>query len=177
MRQALLEVAGGLSPQRPRGKGAQGFIRYQVMTADPAETGFALSPPFLATSALIGRLPLCEARLQSDARWPWICLIPRRAEVTEIEQLSVADRAQLIEEATACGPAVRAIGEALGWTVEKLNIGALGNVTPQLHMHVVGRRRGDAAWAGPVWGVGTAEAYAPEAEARAVEAARAVLGL
>ena len=144
--------------------------------SDP-EAGFVLAPPFLATSVLIGRLTLCEARLQSDARWPWICLIPRRADLTEIEQLSVADRALLIEEAVACGAAVRAIGEAVGFAVAKLNIGALGNVTPQLHAHVVGRRPGDPAWAGPVWGVGSAEPYAPAAEAAAVAAARAALGL
>jgi diadenosine tetraphosphate (Ap4A) HIT family hydrolase len=147
------------------------------MTISNREQGFVLAPPFLATSVLIGRLALCEARLQSDARWPWICLIPRRADLTEIEQLPADERALLMEEAVACGAAVRAIGETLGWPVEKLNIGALGNVTPQLHVHVVGRRRGDPAWAGPVWGVGTAEAYAPEAEARALVAAKAALGL
>jgi diadenosine tetraphosphate (Ap4A) HIT family hydrolase len=62
---------------------------------------------------------------------------------------------------------VRALG-----TVEKLNVGALGNVVPQLHVHVVGRRRGDANWPGPVWGHGSAQPYAPEALRTAVEAAR-----
>ncbi|MBN9320017.1 MAG: diadenosine tetraphosphate hydrolase [Caulobacterales bacterium 68-7] len=143
---------------------------------DP-EAGFALAPPFLATSSLIGRLSLCEARLQSDARWPWICLIPRRAGLVEVGELSVTDRAQLIEEAVACGAAVRAIGEATGFIVEKLNIGALGNVTPQLHVHVVGRRPGDPAWAGPVWGAGRAEPYSAAGEAAALAAARASLGL
>jgi diadenosine tetraphosphate (Ap4A) HIT family hydrolase len=148
-----------------------------MKTALESEDGYVLGAPFLATSALIGYLPLCEARLQSDARWPWICLIPRRAGVTEVEQLTAADRALLIEEATACGPAVRAIGEALGFAVEKLNIGTLGNVTPQLHVHVVGRRAGDPAWAGPVWGFGAPEAYTPEVEGRALAAAKAALGL
>lgn len=143
---------------------------------DP-EAGFILAPPFLATSMLIGRLQLCEARLQSDARWPWICLIPRRADRVEVEELSVADRALLIEEAVACGGAVRAIGEAIGFAVAKINIGALGNVTPQLHLHVVGRRPGDAAWAGPVWGVGTAEPYSAGREAAALTAAKVSLGL
>ena len=142
-----------------------------------AEGGFVLAPPFLSTSVLIGRLALCEARLQSDARWPWICLIPRRAGLVEVEELSAADRAQLMEEAVACGAAVRAIGEASGFIVEKLNIGALGNVTPQLHVHVVGRRPGDPAWAGPVWGVGTAEPYLAAGEAAALAAARGSLGL
>ena len=66
----------------------------------------------------------------------------------------------------------RAIGEALGRPVEKLNIGLLGNITPQLHAHVVGRRPDDDAWPGPVWGVGEAVAYAPEALETALRAAR-----
>ena len=88
-------------------------------------------------------------------------LIPRRAGAREIEHLSLANRAQLMDEQIAAGAAVRAIGSALGRAVEKLNIAALGNVTPQLHVHVVGRRSDDAAWPGPVWGVGEARAYSP----------------
>ena len=66
--------------------------------------------------------------------------------------------------------------QVLGLAVEKLNLGALGNVTPQLHLHLVGRRAGDPAWPGPVWGVGTAQAYAPAVLDQAVAAARAALG-
>ncbi len=120
---------------------------------------FAVDPAFAAGSVAVGDLPLCHVRLQADARWPWLILLPRRPGLREIEDLSPADRAVLIEETVLAGQAVRAIGAALGVAVEKLNIGALGNVTPQLHVHVVGRRVGDPAWAGPVWGVGVAEAY------------------
>lgn len=138
---------------------------------------FAVDPAFEAGSVPVGDLPLCHVRLQADARWPWLILIPRRAGLREVEDLSAADRARLIEEAVLAGRAVRAIGAATGFAVEKLNIGALGNVTPQLHVHVVGRRAGDAAWAGPVWGVGVAERYDAEALEAAVAAVRAALAI
>jgi diadenosine tetraphosphate (Ap4A) HIT family hydrolase len=124
---------------------------------------FEISPAFLTTSEPLVSLGLCEVRLQADARWPWLVLIPRRPGAREIEDLPAAERALLIEEAVAAGAAVRAMGAALGRPVEKLNLGALGNVTPQLHVHVVGRRADDPAWPGPVWGVGVAEPYAPAA--------------
>ena len=116
---------------------------------------FILDPAFQATTALITRLPLCEARLQLDARWPWIILVPRQDGLTEIEDLGVDDRARLMDEILAAGTAVRVLGEAFGRPVEKLNVAALGNITRQLHVHVIGRRTDDAAWPNPVWGVGT----------------------
>ena len=138
-------------------------------------TDFQLSLAFVHTSAPLARLPLCEARLQLDARWPWVVLIPRCAGLREIADLSPADRAVLIEEIVVAGEAVEAIGAALGRPVEKLNTGALGNITPQLHVHVVGRRADDPAWPGPVWGVGSAVAYGAKALERAVAAATKVL--
>ena len=124
---------------------------------------FILSPAFLAGSVPLTSLALSEARLQADARWPWIVLIPRVGGLREIEDLSTADRARLMQEIVIAGRAVRAMGEALGRPVEKLNVGMLGNITPQLHAHVVGRRPDDAAWPGPVWGMGEAETYGAEA--------------
>ena len=124
---------------------------------------FQLDPAFLSGSLALFDLPLCAARLQNDARYPWIVLIPRVAAAREIEDLTPADRARLMEEAVLAGRAVRAMGAALGRPVEKLNLGALGNVTPQLHVHLVGRRADDPAWPGPVWGFGAAIAYDPDA--------------
>src|ERR1700761_5402460 len=132
---------------------------------------FAVSTAISNVSEPLVSLPLCEARLQADARWPWLVLIPRRVGAKEIEHLSAADRAILMEEAMLSGAAVRAIGSALGRPVEKLNLGALGNVTPQLHVHVVGRRADDAAWPGPVWGVGEAKPYTPQNLSAALNAA------
>jgi diadenosine tetraphosphate (Ap4A) HIT family hydrolase len=141
------------------------------------ERMFALDPAFSATSHALGDLPLCHVRLQADARYAWLVLIPRVDGAVELEDLSGNDRAALAEEVVLAGGAVRAIGAALGRPVEKLNVGQLGNLTPQLHVHVVGRRTDDAAWPGPVWGVGTAEAFGPDAQAAAMTAARSSLGL
>jgi diadenosine tetraphosphate (Ap4A) HIT family hydrolase len=138
---------------------------------------FELHPAFPPTSHALGDLPLCHVRLQADARYPWLVLIPRIAGAIELEDLSGNDRAALMEEVVLAGAAVRAVGVATGRPVAKLNVGQLGNVTPQLHIHVVGRRADDAAWPGPVWGVGAAEAYAAETLAAAFTAARTALGL
>ena len=89
--------------------------------------------------------------------------------------VSPQDQALLMAEVVACGPAVRAMGLARGFGVEKLNLGALGNVTPQLHLHLVGRRPGDPAWPGPVWGVGVADPLSPDQAADAMSVARAAL--
>jgi diadenosine tetraphosphate (Ap4A) HIT family hydrolase len=104
-----------------------------------------------------------------------LVLIPRLPGLTEVEQLSVEDRARLMEEAVLAGQAVRVLGGMLGLEVDKLNLGALGNVTAQLHVHVVGRRVGDPAWPGPVWGHSAAEAYGDFSDAILV--ARKALGL
>lgn len=134
---------------------------------------FELDEAFVAGSRALGDLPLSHVRLQDDARYPWLILIPRRAAMRELEDLSRQDLATLTDEILAAGRAVR----ALGMVVDKLNVGALGNVTPQLHVHVVGRRAGDPAWPGPVWGHSPAQTYGAEALEAAAAAAREALGL
>ena len=141
------------------------------------ETMFELHPAFSATSQGLGDLALCHVRLQADARFAWVVLIPRIAGAVELEDLSGNDRGALMQEVVLAGAAVRAVGEALGRPVAKLNVAQLGNLTPQLHVHVVGRRPDDAAWPGPVWGVGEAEPYAADALERAVAAAKRALSL
>ncbi len=133
--------------------------------------GFTLDPRLAADTVRVASLDLCEARLQDDARWPWLVLVPRREGLVELEDLSAAERAVLVEEVVRAGQAVRAVGLALGAPVEKLNVGALGNVVAQLHVHVIGRRRDDPAGPAPVWGVGAAVRYTQDARRRAVEAA------
>lgn len=137
---------------------------------------FGLNPAFLATSEPLADMKLCHARLQLDARWPWIVLIPRKVGAMELEHLSQQSRHQLTEEIILAGAAVRAIGAALGRPVEKLNVGQLGNVTPQLHVHVVGRRPDDPAWPDPVWGHGQPLPYAGAALEIALQAGGALLG-
>jgi diadenosine tetraphosphate (Ap4A) HIT family hydrolase len=136
-----------------------------------------IDPAFLAASEALGDLALCHARLQADARYPWIVLIPRAEGARELEDLTPGERRLLMDEILAAGHAVRAIGLSLGREVAKLNVGQLGNVTPQLHVHVVGRRPDDAAWPAPVWGHGTAEPYAREVLDEALAAASTALGL
>jgi len=132
---------------------------------------FELDPAFLPTSEALVSLALCEARLQLDARFPWIVLVPRMAGAVELDDLTAADRLALLDEIAAAGRAVRAVGAAFGRPVAKLNVGQLGNITRQLHVHVVGRREDDPAWPAPVWGQGTAVAYEASALAHARAAA------
>lgn len=139
----------------------------------PESTMFKLDEAFVATSQAVGDLSLSHVRLQDDARYPWIVLIPRREAARELEDLSRQDLATLTNEILAAGRAVR----VLGAPVDKLNIGALGNVTPQLHVHIVGRRLGDLAWPGPVWGHSPAQAYDGPSLNAALAAAREALGL
>jgi diadenosine tetraphosphate (Ap4A) HIT family hydrolase len=136
---------------------------------------FELDPAFLLTSMGLPGLALCEARLQLDARFPWIVLIPRIAGAIELADLSVEERAMLMAEIVVAGEAVRAVGAALLRPVEKLNVGQLGNITRQLHVHVVGRRADDRCWPGPVWGQGQATDYDAEALEAALRAASGAL--
>jgi diadenosine tetraphosphate (Ap4A) HIT family hydrolase len=138
---------------------------------------FELHPDFAPTSEPLGELALCHVRLQADARFPWLVLIPRVAGARELEDLADGERDVLMEEVLRAGQAARAVAAALGRPAQKLNVAQLGNVTPQLHLHVIARRPDDAAWPKPVWGVGVAEAYAPAALDAAMRAARNVLGL
>lgn len=133
-------------------------------------------PAFAAGAVAVADLDLCQVRLQDDARFPWLVLLPRRAGAVELADLSPADRARLIEEIVTASEAVRDLGRALGRPVEKLNVGALGNVTAQLHLHVVGRRRDDGLWPGPVWGQGAARPWPPTERERLVARLAARLG-
>lgn len=126
--------------------------------------GFQAAPAFEAGSVAAAEWPLCHVRLQDDARFPWLILIPRVEGAVELEDLGAEQRAALMEETVRAGALVRRLG-----TVEKLNVGAIGNVTAQLHVHVVGRRRDDGLWPDPVWGRGPAVAYEAKERARLLE--------
>lgn len=117
----------------------------------PAED-FKAFPAFEAGSQPATDWPLCQVRLQTDGRFPWLILIPRIEGATEFEDLSPEQRQTLMEEMVRAGALVRRLGEVSGQAVEKLNMAALGNVTAQLHVHVVGRRRDDGLWPDPIWG-------------------------
>ncbi|MBW6510349.1 MAG: HIT domain-containing protein [Desulfuromonadales bacterium] len=105
----------------------------------------------------VASLPLCELLLSNNAHYPWLILVPRREGITEIHQLDHADRDQLWRESHQVS-----VWMADHFQFDKLNVGALGNVVSQLHLHHVGRRKDDPAWPGPVWGHGATISYLPE---------------
>ena len=121
---------------------------------------FELDVRLAADSMLIADGPLSQLRLMNDARFPWLILVPRVPEATEWVDLDGASQRLLLAELNQASALLRARYNNL----TKLNIGALGNIVRQLHVHVVGRREGDAAWPGPVWGSGQSQPY-PDAVA------------
>ncbi|MEC7815426.1 MAG: HIT family protein [Pseudomonadota bacterium] len=104
----------------------------------------------------LGTTRLCEVRLMNDKTWPWVILVPMVAGVREIYQLDSGQQARLIQESSALGQGMM---ELFGG--DKLNVAALGNMVPQLHLHHIVRFEGDPAWPSPVWGKQAPEAYLP----------------
>lgn len=126
---------------------------------------FQLHPRLAADCTVLGEMHVSRLLLMRDRRFPWCILVPRVPELTELHQLDAALRPGLFDEIDAVSQALLARP-----SITKINVGALGNLVPQLHVHVVGRRAGDAAWPGPVWGSGSPEPY-PEPEIQALTAA------
>jgi len=100
------------------------------------------------------RLKLSIVLLMNDSSFPWLILVPEREDIREIYELGIEDRSLLIEEITDVSEIIRQL-----YSPDKINIGALGNIVPQLHIHVIGRFITDRAWPGPVWGTGVARPY------------------
>ena len=119
---------------------------------------FQLHPVLQKDTVLIGEFSLSLVLISKDANYPWVILVPKRSEVKEIYQLSLADRQSLLEESCLLASALVEI-----FKPDKLNVATIGNMVPQLHCHVVGRFKNDPAWPGPIWGVGTAQPYAEDA--------------
>jgi len=108
---------------------------------------FQLDPRLAADTWPLGHLPLCQLLLMNEARYPWLILVPRRAAMVEVFQLARAEQAQLGRETSALAQTLKE-----QFAADKINIAALGNQVAQLHVHVIARKRGDAAWPAPVWG-------------------------
>ena len=117
-------------------------------------TKFDLHPRLEADTALVADWPLSRVLVMNDARYRWLILVPRRADAVEIFDLDPQDRNALGEEVARAARALKQITGAA-----KINIGALGNLVPQLHLHIVARSPGDPAWPGPVWGHSAAVPY------------------
>jgi diadenosine tetraphosphate (Ap4A) HIT family hydrolase len=116
--------------------------------------GFLLASRLEADSVFLTDWPLCQVRLMDDARFPWLILVPRRPGLEEWSELGPADSAQLADEIAKAG---RVLSQMFKPT--KVNVGALGNIVRQMHVHVIARFDSDAAWPGPVWGQGTRIPY------------------
>jgi diadenosine tetraphosphate (Ap4A) HIT family hydrolase len=123
-----------------------------------ADAGFQLDARLATDTLFVAEWTLCRVLLMDDAQFPWLVLVPRREGLAELDDLTERDRTQLMCEITRAMKVLRGVVEC-----DKLNVGALGNIVRQLHVHVVARREGDAAWPGPVWGHGPAHHYLPEA--------------
>jgi diadenosine tetraphosphate (Ap4A) HIT family hydrolase len=119
---------------------------------------FSLHPQLAEDTTPVGELALSRVLLMNDANYPWLILVPRRAGAVEIADLPDDDQVLLMREIAQASRALKAVSAC-----DKLNVAAIGNVVPQLHVHVVARRRDDAAWPKPVWGATPAIAYAPAA--------------
>ena len=133
---------------------------------------FELHPRLVADTHAIARWPLSQLLLMDDNRWPWLILVPQRPGLREIHDLAAEDRVLLIEEIARAGRVLQMMAKP-----DKINVGMLGNIVPQLHVHVVARRRGDVAWPKPVWGNSPPLDYDPRALAGFIERVRDAIGL
>lgn len=115
---------------------------------------FTLHERLAADTLRVGSLPLSELLLMNDSRFPWCILVPRRNGMRDIIDLLPADIDQLNRESVALQRALRSI-----FAPDKLNVAAIGNLVPQLHVHHIARFAGDSEWPAPVWGRGTAQPY------------------
>lgn len=134
------------------------------------ETAFALDPRLAADTHAVLELPLSRALLMDDMRFPWLILVPRMPGLRELTELARDDQHALLDEINRVAHVLHAIAKP-----DKLNIAALGNVVPQLHVHVIARFVGDAAWPRPVWGIGERMPYTADERARVLGLLRAAL--
>lgn len=127
-------------------------------------TVFRLHPQLAADTYVIGDLELCRALLMNDKRYPWIILVPMREDMRDLMDLLPGDLMLTMREINRIGRILQAM-----FRPDKLNVAALGNITPQLHIHVIARFEKDAGWPKPVWCTGEAQKYA-EGEAKELAA-------
>lgn len=131
---------------------------------------FELNPRLEADTFLIGDLPLSRLLLMNDSRYPWIILVPRINDITEIHHLNEVDRQQLMKESCLVAEFIEN-----NFSIDKMNVGVLGNIVPQLHMHHIGRSEQDPAWPGPVWGHSSATPYTEEQAEKQIPIFRKIL--
>ena len=126
---------------------------------------FALHSQLAKDTLFITDLALCRVLLMNDARYPWCILVPRLPDVREIFDLPASDQAAMWREVNLCTERLATLTRA-----DKMNVATLGNLVPQLHIHVIARSIADATWPQPVWGKGEAQPYTAPAGTKRVEA-------
>jgi len=136
----------------------------------PPPSHYALHPQLAADTHPVATLALCELRLMDDANYPWLVLVPRVPAARELIDLEAAQRRQLGDEIDVAARLLRDLFRPF-----KLNVAALGNLVPQLHVHVIARYEDDPAWPAPVWGRVAARPYGPEALAERISRLRDAL--
>ena len=134
------------------------------------KAGFELDARLEADSEHAMWLGLCELRVMNDRRWPWLLLIPQRTGIEELHDLTPLDQAMVTFETNLVAQALKTTTSCL-----KINSAALGNVVRQLHIHIIARNEGDAAWPGPVWGHSPREPYRRSELHHFIETVRAAL--
>lgn len=133
-------------------------------------THWALHPQLASDSHPIAAFALCELRLMDDSNYPWLVLVPRVPDASELIDLDTPQQALLMQEIGRVSRVLQTL-----FRPHKLNVAALGNVVPQLHVHVIARQLDDPAWPTPVWGRVQARAYEPEALVARVRQLQATL--
>lgn len=124
---------------------------------------FEVHSQLLNDCTVIGDAALCRVLLMNDARFPWLILVPRIEGLRDFHEVPDEYRTSLFDEIESASKAVQSIIDA-----DKINVAALGNQVPQLHVHVIGRLKSDLAWPGPVWGVGDAVPYEDDTRSRRI---------
>ena len=133
---------------------------------------FKLHERLAADTVPLGRTKLCQVLLMQDRRFPWVIMVPERPDIREIHQLAAADRGALIEEMAVTAAAMERL-----YGAHKMNVAALGNQVPQLHVHVIARFTTDPAWPTPIWGKGAPEPYTDAELKVTVAKLKSALGL
>ena len=130
----------------------------------PVSEDFELYPQLATDTIEVDRWDCCRVLLMNDANYPWLVLVPRREGLAELHDLDSTDWLTCMSEIARASRTLQCLVGA-----HKMNVAALGNVTRQLHIHVIARFAVDAAWPKPVWGQVPAEPYGKAALAERVE--------
>lgn len=125
---------------------------------------FEVHRQLLNDCTVVGDAELCRVLLMNDARFPWLILVPRISGLRDVHEVPTEYRSALFDEIESASKAVQTIIDA-----DKINVAALGNQVPQLHVHVIGRLKSDEAWPGPVWGVGASVPYDDDVRLKRIE--------